>query len=207
MARLMPVAFSLKPTTPGRTKSYNAFQKNNKTYKPHQMHQFQLYLTILLNINGLLVGLRIQQPLKLRSIVDLDLRDPGITLRAVIDGLGLVIQEGVTLQHLSGHRGEDIGSGLDRFHSSDGLACADFQVRLGQLNEDDIAKGVGGVLGDSNLSCSIGIECQYGLLEAEVRGGRHDNAMGTNPSCRRRPIRSIRGIQRTSLPALKHKTR
>lgn len=160
MARLMPVAFSLKATTPGRTKSYNAFQRKQNVETTSDA-SIPALLNHLLNINGLLVGLRVQQPFKLRSIVDLDLCNPGITLRALVDGLGLVIQEGVTLQHLSGHRGEDIGSGLDRFHSSDGLACADFQVRLGQLNEDDIAKGVGGVLGDTNLSCSIGIGHQH----------------------------------------------
>lgn len=99
------------------------------------------------------VGLLAQESLDLSSIANLNLSNPSILLGAGVDGLGVVLQNGVTLDDLAGDGGEDIGSRLDGLDSTDGLTGGDLEVGLWELNEDDVTEGVGGVFGDTDLGC------------------------------------------------------
>lgn len=92
------------------------------------------------------------QRLQLRSVIDLNLGDPGIALSALVDELSLVLQSGVTRDNLPSDRREHVRSRLNRLDSTDRLAGADLATRLGELDEDDVAEGVGSVLRDTNLS-------------------------------------------------------
>lgn len=138
-------------------------------------------MTYLINVKGILVGISVQQSVHLRGVVDLNLGNPGLALRIFVDGLGLVVQKRVTLQYLAGNGGEDVRGGLDRLYGSDGLTCAEFDVRGGELDEDDITEGLGGVFGDSNLGY-MGRNLQSVSLVACLLVSsvvvRHDNAMG-----------------------------
>lgn len=100
-----------------------------------------------------IIGLRVQQSVQLCGVADLNLGDPGIALGALIDSLSLIVKEGVALHDRSGHRRQNVRGRLDRFHSSDRLTSSDFQARLGELDEDDIAKRLSSVRGNSNLGC------------------------------------------------------
>ena len=97
------------------------------------------------------VGLLVHERLDLGSIADLDLGNPSILLGAGVDGLSVVLQNGVALDDLAGDGGENIGSRLDGLDSTDRLTSGDLEVRLGELNEDDVTEGVGGVLGNTDL--------------------------------------------------------
>jgi len=104
-------------------------------------------------IDGLVVGGLIQQTLKLSGIGKFKLGDPALTLRAGVDDLSFILQSGVAADDLASHGGEDVRSRLDGLNSTDGLAGADLKVGLGDLNEDNISQGAGGVLGDTDLGC------------------------------------------------------
>lgn len=105
-------------------------------------------------IDGLLVSRLIQQSVQLSGVRDLDLRDPALALGASIDGLGVVLKDSIAADDLARHGGEHVRSGLDRLDGTDGLASTDLKLGLGELNEDDVAERVGGVLGDTDLGCS-----------------------------------------------------
>lgn len=107
----------------------------------------------LLGIDDSLVCSRVQQALQLRGIFNLKLRDPSRALRILVDSLGLVIQERIALHDLSIHGREHIRGRLDRLHSPNGLACADFRVCSGKFDKDDITQRMSSVIRDSNLGC------------------------------------------------------
>lgn len=106
-------------------------------------------------IDGLVVGGLIQQSLELSSIGNLNLSDPALALGAGVDSLCVVLQNVVAADNLAGHGGEDVRSGLDGLDGTDGLAGADLKVGFGELNEDNVTQGVGGVFGDTDLGCGV----------------------------------------------------
>lgn len=107
-------------------------------------------------IDGLVVGGLIQQSLELSGVGNLNLGNPSLTLGAGVDGLSVVLQDLVAADHLAGDGGEHIGGGLDGLDGTDGLTSTNLEVSLGELNEDDVAQGVSGVLGDTDLGCRSG---------------------------------------------------
>lgn len=131
----------------------------DETTKWRDMSQKSLYLRsivtngTLVDIDDSLVCSRVQQTLQLGGIVNLKLRDPSRALRILVDSLGLVIQECIPLHDFSTHGREHIRGRLDRLHSPNGLACADFRVCSGKFDKDDITQRVSSVIRDSNLGC------------------------------------------------------
>lgn len=115
-------------------------------------------------IDGLVVGGLIQQSLELSGVGNLNLGNPSLTLGAGVDGLGVVLQNGVAADDLAGHGGEDVRSGLDGLNGTDGLTGADLEVGLGELDEDNVTEGVGGVLGDTDLGCGAVLACCYSIV-------------------------------------------
>lgn len=111
---------------------------------------------LLLLINGRLVGGLIKQAIGLGGIADLNLSDPGITLGALVDELRLVFEDNIWLHDRAGDGREDVRGRLDGLHGTDGLAGAHFEAGLGELNEHNITKGLGGVFCDADLSCRGG---------------------------------------------------
>ena len=154
-------------------------KKKKKTHDHRALHfDIPSHICILLNqhvplllTNGLLVGLSIKQVVKLCGVCDLDLSNPGITLGALVDELGIVLQDCVTLDHRAGDRTVDVGSRLDRLHSSNGFAGGDLGVDLRKLNEHNVSQGLGGVLCDSDLGYSfiVSITCALRLDCARCR--------------------------------------
>lgn len=104
--------------------------------------------------NGLEVGGLVQKSLNLRNIANLDLRNPSLTLGAGVDGLSVVLQDAVTTDNSASDGRENIGSRLDGLDGTDGLTSRDLEVLLGELDENDVTEGVGGVLGDTDLGCT-----------------------------------------------------
>lgn len=104
-------------------------------------------------VEGLVVGSLIQQSIQRGRVLNLDLSDPALLLRAGVDGLGVVLQNGVTTDDGASDGGQHIGSRLDRLDSADGLTGTDLEVGLGKLNEDNVTERVSGVLGDTDLGC------------------------------------------------------
>lgn len=163
---------------------------------------------VVLTTDRLLVGSLVHQGIQLSGIGDLDLSDPGLTLGALVDELSLVLEGGVALQHGARDGGQDVRGGLDGLDGTDGLAGCDLHVGAGELHVDDVAQGLGGVFGDSDLGCwgekvlvqlryivdRVGV-CNRGLL------GEGCEIDGTYP-CRCRPGQSTRETRCTSSAAL-----
>ncbi len=106
-------------------------------------------------VESLVVGSLVQQSLQRSGVSDLDLGDPALTLRAGVDGLGVVLENGVTTDDLASNGGQHIGSRLDGLDSANGLTGTDLEVYLRELNEDDVTQSVCGVLGDTDLGCTF----------------------------------------------------
>lgn len=104
-------------------------------------------------LNRLQVRLLIQQTLQFTGIINLNLGNPSITLRTFVDGLGLVAQHGITINHFSGDGGQNIRGRFYGFDGTDGLAGCDFEVCGGKLDVDDVTEGFGGVFGDADCCC------------------------------------------------------
>lgn len=104
-----------------------------------------------------LIRLRIHKRIDLRSIGDLDLSQPALLLRALVDGTGLVLQHAVRFDDLAADGGHDVGRALDGLNGADGVAGVDFQVDGGELNVDDVAEGFGCVGGDADGSWREGV--------------------------------------------------
>lgn len=135
----------------------------------------------LFGINRCLVCSLVQETLQLRGVVNLKLRDPGGALGILVDSLGLVFQECVSLHDLSAHGREHIRGRLDGLHGPNGLASADFRVRSGELDKDDIAQRVSSVVRDSNLGCMARTKAAKLVVSSLPHEGfRHGNTMGFN---------------------------
>lgn len=105
-------------------------------------------------VEGLVVGSLIQQSIQRCRVLDLNLGDPALLLRAGVDGLGIVLENGVTADDSASDGGQNIGSRLDRLDSANRLTGTDLEVSLGKLNKDDVTQRLSGVLGDTDLGCS-----------------------------------------------------
>lgn len=85
---------------------------------------------------------------------NLDLDNPAASPRVVlgqlIDGAGLLLEDGVDARDLAADRSVDIGRALDRLDGADGVASLDYLADLGKLDKDDVAQRLGGVFRDSD---------------------------------------------------------
>jgi hypothetical protein len=104
-------------------------------------------------IDGFVVGGLIQQVLELSNVGNLNFSNPALTLGAGVDSLNVILQNGVAADDLASHGGEDVRSRLDGLDGTDSLAGTDLKVGFGELDEDNVAQGLGGVLGDTDLGC------------------------------------------------------
>lgn len=96
-------------------------------------------------------------------LVDLDLCDPaaavGVVLGDLVDGAGLLLEAGVDLGDLAGDGGVDVGGALDGLDGADGIALGDGGALLGELDVDDVAQLLGGVLGNADdARLLVGVE-------------------------------------------------
>lgn len=85
----------------------------------------------------------IHQLPQLRPILNLDPRNPPLTLRPVVNSARLLLQKLIRPYDLPRHGCHDIRCGLDRLHRADGVAGADFEVEGGEFDEDDVAEVFG----------------------------------------------------------------
>jgi hypothetical protein len=103
----------------------------------------------LLIRSGIHQLLKVLQPL----LGNLDLGDPAAAVRVVlgdlVDGAGLLLQHQVDLSDLARNRGVDVGGALDGLDGANGVAGQDVLALLRQLDVDDIAQLLGGVLADA----------------------------------------------------------
>lgn len=96
-------------------------------------------------------------------LVDLDLCDPaaavGVVFGHLVDGAGLLLEAEVDLGDLAADGRVDVGGALDGLDGADGVALGDLRALLGELDVDDVAQGVGGVLGDADdARLLVGVE-------------------------------------------------
>lgn len=104
-------------------------------------------------VKSLVVGSLVQQGVERSGVRDLDLSDPALLLGAGVDGLGVVLENGVTTDDLPSNGGEHIGSRLYGLDGADRLTGTNLEVGLRKLNEDNVTQRVSGVLGDTDLGC------------------------------------------------------
>lgn len=103
-----------------------------------------------------LVGLGVHEALEVLDalLVDLHAGQPAAAVRVVlghlVDGTGLLLEVNVDLDDLAADGGVDIGGALDRLDGANGVALGDGRALLGELDEDDVTEGLGGVLGDAD---------------------------------------------------------
>lgn len=98
-------------------------------------------------LNTLQIRLLIHQRLQFTGIINLNLRNPPITLGTLVNGLGLITQHRITINHFPGDGRQHIGSRFYGFDGADGLAGCDFEVGGGEFDVDDVTEGFGGVFG------------------------------------------------------------
>src|SRR5262245_48889050 len=96
------------------------------------------------------VGRLVHQAVELGGIANLDLEEPGLALRILIDERRLGGGLRVDLDHLAGNGGKHIAGGLDAFHHSHRIALLGLATGLRHLHEDDVAQLRLGVLGDAD---------------------------------------------------------
>jgi hypothetical protein len=72
-----------------------------------------------------------------------------VVLGDLVDGAGLLLQHQVDLSDLARDRGVDVGGALDGLDGANGVAGLDVLALLRQLDVDDIAQLLGGVLADA----------------------------------------------------------
>lgn len=151
-------------------------------------------------VESLVVGSLVQQSIESSSIGNLDLSNPALLLGAGVDGLGIVLENGVTTDDLASNGGQHIGSRLDRLDGADGLTGTNLEVGLGELNEDNVTQRVGGVLGDTDLGCNfVLVMGSFMEVDSTIQLLGHQL---TNQCCCRQRARSIRATQCTSSPEL-----
>lgn len=103
----------------------------------------------------LLVGSGVHELLKVLQALlsNLNLGDPATPVRVVlsdlVDGARLLLQEHVDLGDLARDSGVDVGSALDRLDGTNGVASLHLLALFRQLDVDDVAQLLGGVLADA----------------------------------------------------------
>ena len=90
----------------------------------------------------LLVGSGIEQLIDLRGVGELDLDQPTLAVRVLVDLLGRVRERLVDCGDLAGEWGDHVRDGLDRLDLGIGLVLGDLIAGLGRLIEDDLAERV-----------------------------------------------------------------
>jgi hypothetical protein len=103
----------------------------------------------------LLVLLSCQEILKLLEIAGSDDHDPPPLMRRLIDQLRVGFELSIDFDDLPAERGIDGGDGLDRLDRGELLHLFDFGADLGQLDVDDVAQFVLGVMGDADASLAV----------------------------------------------------
>jgi hypothetical protein len=103
----------------------------------------------------LLVFGRVHQLLEVLQALlgNLHLGDPPAAVRVVlgdlVDGAGLLLQREVDLGDLARDRGVDVGRALDRLDGADGVAGLRLPALFRQLDVDNVAQRLGGILADA----------------------------------------------------------
>lgn len=111
---------------------------------------------VCLRRGELLIRRNVHEVLKILDalLVDLDLGNPAaavrIVLRHLVDNSRRVLEDGVDVCNLAANWGIDVCRALDRLDSTDGVAGLDLLAQFGELDKDDIAERLGGVLANAN---------------------------------------------------------
>jgi hypothetical protein len=81
---------------------------------------------------------------------DAELDDPAVAVGVFVDLLGAVIEGLVDLDDLAADRGVDVRDGLDGLDGAEGVSGVEGGARFGELDEDDVAELILGVVGDAD---------------------------------------------------------
>jgi hypothetical protein len=108
----------------------------------------------------------------------LQLEQPG-GVGVCVDGFGGVDGFLVGADDLAGDRGVDVGGSLDRFDHRDGLAGGDSTAGIRQLEEDHVAEGLLGVVGDADGQAAVGLDADpfVGGGVTQVAGDVHGSVL------------------------------
>lgn len=94
--------------------------------------------------------------LLLRLPRQFNLRNPSAARTSIltrpVDRSWLLLQQAVDFDNLASDGRVDVRCGLDRLDSSNGVASCDISLNGWQLDVDDVAEGVGGVIGDADCA-------------------------------------------------------
>ena len=83
--------------------------------------------------------------LALRLAANLNLRNPAVAFRILVQSTGLLLQLAVDLSDSTANGTQDVGCRFDRLYGANGIASGGFEADLGQLNVDDVAESLRGV--------------------------------------------------------------
>lgn len=113
---------------------------------------------MVLGGSELLVGLLVHELLEIGNALvgNLDLGDPAAAGRVVLGNLvdgGRAFLEGqVASNDLAADGGVDVGGRLDGLDGAKGIASVDLLALLGELDEDDVAEGLGSVGANADVT-------------------------------------------------------
>src|SRR5690554_3007210 len=104
-----------------------------------------------------LVGVGIQQFCYGTGIIHADLDDPAVLVGGLIDGFGSVFQLFVHRDDFTGHRGVEVGGGLDRLDDTKLFTLGQGAAQLGKFNEHYVAKRFLSMIGDADDDGAVAV--------------------------------------------------
>lgn len=96
------------------------------------------------------VCLRIHQSVQLTAVTDLDLSNPRITFRTLVDVFRRLLQCGIGFDNGSCNWCVDVAGTLDGLNGAHGIARVQLEANLRQLDKDDVTKLLCGVGTDTD---------------------------------------------------------
>src|SRR5450759_52886 len=91
---------------------------------------------------------RVEEVLKLGAVREPDPQHPAGAIWVAVDDLGRREEARVPFENLPGHGREEVADGLHGLHDAERRELREHATGLGQFDEDDVTKLVGGMLGD-----------------------------------------------------------
>lgn len=109
----------------------------------------------MLSLTVLLIGRSIKESLKVIKVGKLDLSDPALALRVLVEEGGVAGEGGVGLDDLHVGGGIDVAHRLDTLDDAGGLALLLGGADGGGLDVDEVAEGLLGIVADAELGNAV----------------------------------------------------
>ena len=138
----------------------------------------------VLGLTVLLVSRSVKEGLKVVEVGELDLCDPALALRVLVEEGGVAGEGGVGLDDLHVGGGIDVAHRLDTLDDAGGLALLLGGADGGGLDVDEVTEGLLGVVADAELcdAVALGLDVLVGLGVTSAGEGVAKLDVGKNGS-------------------------